>query len=202
MPKKTTSYAAILDAAEQVVLKVGAGNMTLDAVSKEAKLSKGGLLYHFSTKENLIQAMVARLIEESNELHESTKEQFASEELSEVKAFITARMRRNNKLDNMATAVLAAAAVNPALVEPLRHHHKQILKTLSDAGISHEAATTILMSLAGLWLHEALNISPLSAAERKRFIEKIFSVASLSATGETTVTRKCKTARSSVKERK
>ena len=33
--------------------------LTIEAVAREAKLSKGGLLYHFATKEALIQAMLA-----------------------------------------------------------------------------------------------------------------------------------------------
>jgi AcrR family transcriptional regulator len=37
--------------------------MTLEAVAREADVSKGGLLYHFPSKEALISGMVRRLIE-------------------------------------------------------------------------------------------------------------------------------------------
>lgn len=50
--KRTT----ILQVACRLVRKLGASHLTLDAVAKEAGVSKGGLLYHFPTKEALIQA--------------------------------------------------------------------------------------------------------------------------------------------------
>ena len=60
---KTETADLILTAAERVVLRDGVARLTLEAVAREAKLSKGGLLYHFATKEALIQAMLDRLIQ-------------------------------------------------------------------------------------------------------------------------------------------
>lgn len=54
----------ILDAAEQVVLRDGVGHLTLEAAASEAGLSKGGVLYHFPTRDALVAAMVARIIEQ------------------------------------------------------------------------------------------------------------------------------------------
>jgi len=56
----------ILTAAERVVLRDGVTCLTLEAVACEANLSKGGVLYHFATKEALIQAMLERLIQLSS----------------------------------------------------------------------------------------------------------------------------------------
>ena len=41
--------------------------MTLDAVAQRAEVSKGGLLYHFPSKEALLQAMLARLCDRFDE---------------------------------------------------------------------------------------------------------------------------------------
>ena len=41
-------------------LTSGAVHLTLDAVAERAGVSKGGLLYHFPSKESLLQAMVDR----------------------------------------------------------------------------------------------------------------------------------------------
>lgn len=48
----------IFRAAMRVALGRGFGHVTLDAVAREAGLSKGGLLYHFATKRDLIAAML------------------------------------------------------------------------------------------------------------------------------------------------
>ena len=46
----------------ELVLETGAGHLTLDAVAKCAGLSKGGLLYHFPSKDLLLEAMLTRFL--------------------------------------------------------------------------------------------------------------------------------------------
>ncbi len=52
----------ILDAAEAVVVDKGAVHLTLDAVTERAGISKGGLRYHFDSKEALLMALVERQV--------------------------------------------------------------------------------------------------------------------------------------------
>ncbi|BAH49039.1 MAG: TetR/AcrR family transcriptional regulator [Rhodococcus sp. (in: high G+C Gram-positive bacteria)] len=56
----------ILDALEKLLLDVGIAQVTLEAVAAEAGVSKGGLLYHFPSKEALLAAMVRRLGERAD----------------------------------------------------------------------------------------------------------------------------------------
>jgi len=58
--KSTHSRDAILEAAASLVHEHGASALTLDATCARAGLSKGGLLYHFRSKEELIQGMMER----------------------------------------------------------------------------------------------------------------------------------------------
>ncbi|MGW0026274.1 TetR/AcrR family transcriptional regulator [Rhodococcus sp. NPDC003383] len=57
----------ILDALERTLLDVGVAQVTLEAVAAAAGVSKGGLLYHFPTKEAMLAAMVRRLGARSDE---------------------------------------------------------------------------------------------------------------------------------------
>lgn len=52
---------SILNAAADIVKEEGVAKLTLEAVAKKAGLSKGGLLYHYSSKEALIKGMVQDL---------------------------------------------------------------------------------------------------------------------------------------------
>ncbi len=54
----------LLHAAVQVAVRDGIMAMTLDAVAQEAGVSKGGLLYHFRSKDELIAAMLLHFKEE------------------------------------------------------------------------------------------------------------------------------------------
>ncbi|UPY37171.1 TetR/AcrR family transcriptional regulator [Sediminicoccus sp. KRV36] len=53
----------ILDAAERIVQAKGVPALTLEAAAREAGISKGGLLYHFASKEAMLSGLVARLAE-------------------------------------------------------------------------------------------------------------------------------------------
>lgn len=51
----------VLDAFEKMIVTGGSRSATLDAVAAEAGVSKGGLLYHFHTKDDLVRGMLDRL---------------------------------------------------------------------------------------------------------------------------------------------
>ena len=55
----------VLDAYETLLIEAGPGAATLDAVAAAAKVSKGGLLYHFGSKDALVAGLLARLRERS-----------------------------------------------------------------------------------------------------------------------------------------
>lgn len=54
---------ALLDAYETILVDEGERAATLEAVAARAGVSKGGLLYHFPSKDALVQGQVARLEE-------------------------------------------------------------------------------------------------------------------------------------------
>ncbi|AEF39832.1 TetR/AcrR family transcriptional regulator [Hoyosella subflava] len=60
MPNAST-YDRILDALERILLRTGSAQVTLEAVANEADVSKGGLLYHFPSKDALLIGLASRL---------------------------------------------------------------------------------------------------------------------------------------------
>ncbi|MGW5269929.1 TetR/AcrR family transcriptional regulator [Rhodococcus sp. NPDC003994] len=57
----TETRDRILDALEEILVRDGTDKATLDAVAARAGVSKGGLLYHFPSKDAMMAAMVRRL---------------------------------------------------------------------------------------------------------------------------------------------
>jgi AcrR family transcriptional regulator len=55
----------VLDAYETLLIEAGPGAATLDAVAAAAGVSKGGLLYHFASKDALATGLLVRLRERS-----------------------------------------------------------------------------------------------------------------------------------------
>jgi AcrR family transcriptional regulator len=58
---KPSAREAVLDAFEQLVIDRGERSATLDAVAAQAGVSKGGLLYHYASKNDLVSGLVDRL---------------------------------------------------------------------------------------------------------------------------------------------
>ncbi|MGH3359018.1 MAG: TetR/AcrR family transcriptional regulator [Nocardioidaceae bacterium] len=56
-----TTRDRILDAFESMLVGQGSRSATLDAVAEEAGVSKGGLLYHFPSRDDLVVGMLDRL---------------------------------------------------------------------------------------------------------------------------------------------
>lgn len=94
----------IFHAAMTIALRKGFGKVALSLVAHEAGLSKGGLLHHFATKNDLIRAML--------EHYAATRE---GGPLQAGGSSFSAP-----ELDPFAVALLIAAADNPALIEPFR----------------------------------------------------------------------------------
>ncbi|NDL56628.1 TetR/AcrR family transcriptional regulator [Phytoactinopolyspora mesophila] len=51
----------ILDALQEILTREGLSAVTLESVAEAAGVSKGGLLYHFATKEAMLDAFVERM---------------------------------------------------------------------------------------------------------------------------------------------
>ncbi|GAB3802503.1 TetR/AcrR family transcriptional regulator [Humibacter antri] len=61
MSRRESSRERILDAFEELLTEDGERIATLDAVAAKAGVSKGGLLYHFASKDALVQGLLERL---------------------------------------------------------------------------------------------------------------------------------------------
>jgi AcrR family transcriptional regulator len=60
-PTSSSTRDRILDAAQDLICTGGIGGFTLDAIARLAGISKGRLLYHFSSKDSLISGLHQRL---------------------------------------------------------------------------------------------------------------------------------------------
>ena len=58
-----TTRQQILHAAFALIRREGVARLTIEAVAQEAGLSKGGVLYHFRSKESLIRRWSTSLVE-------------------------------------------------------------------------------------------------------------------------------------------
>ncbi|NTV29574.1 MAG: TetR/AcrR family transcriptional regulator [Candidatus Omnitrophica bacterium] len=170
---RKSSKESILDAAEKVVLEKGAAHMSLDLVAAKAGVSKGGLMYHFPTKESLLKEMITRLINEFLEGREKKAAQLKDSQGRLLKAEIMSVLDPNEKRDRMALSILAVVAQAPYLLEPLRQAHRDHLQMLQNSKLPFERAALVSLASSGLMFLELLHLTPYSALQRKNIMNEM-----------------------------
>ena len=173
---KASSREAILDAAETVTVESGAVRMTLDAVAETAGVSKGGLLYHFPTKEALLLALVQRYVERFNEKRLRLLEAAQGETLPEARAFVRGAFSSETDAERPRAAFLAAAANGIELLRPIREYYQARFAELAEHDEAFALCAVAALAADGLWMLELMQLSPLSPEQRDRVEAKVFEL--------------------------
>jgi AcrR family transcriptional regulator len=171
----------ILEAAEDVVLTDGVVCLTLEKAAVRAGLSKGGVLYHFRSKEALVAAMVERLserFEEGLREHRARRPEpgsFARAYVEECFAEpVTADEIRGERVG---AALLAAIASQPELLATLRTSFAGWQAELETDSVDPVDATIARFAADGLWLCELFGIDAVTPqmrdAVRTRLLEMV-----------------------------
>jgi AcrR family transcriptional regulator len=166
----------LLRAANTIVQRDGAESLTLDAVAHEAELSKGGVLYHFPTKEALLKAMLENWIEE---FEASIRKALGSTHPGEgawLRAFIKTSAEEEHTLQKNALALLAAIAHNYELLALVRERaavwQQQAIDNFDPA-----LATLLRLAADGLFWAELLDMAPPTGSLRTQVLDLMLRLA-------------------------
>jgi AcrR family transcriptional regulator len=189
--RKRDSRESILQAAEEIVARRGPAHLTLETAASEAKVSKGGLFYHFRSKEALLEAMIRRSMELLESEHVKVAESLTGDRNGKLKANIIGTLRHLEGQRPVLTAVIAAIANDPKLVEPMRESIRKEFQELSkDLTLRTEDIAILFLASQGLLLMELLNLSFLTPSQVRRVTQRMLQMVeeldpSLSQEGET-----------------
>lgn len=162
----------VLEAASVVFRTRGIG-ATLDEVGKQAGVSKGGLVYHFPSKDALVRALVTSLlIEFRTAVHECLD---ADDDRPGrlTRAYVRASL---SALDTgearEASALIAQLITAPAVAEVARADAVQWKEDLADDGLPADVVTLVVSAADGA------SIAPLWGAnlrsdERERLLDRL-----------------------------
>lgn len=163
---KQDTKARILKSASRVVEKSGVAHMTLEEVAAEAKVSKGGLLYHFPSKEALIEGMVEDFIAQFDQFFEHKKTD------QEPGSFTRAYLESATLFEAAtATGIMSAIANNRSLLAPLHEAYARWQSRLEHDGIDPALATLVRLVADGLWFSFLIGSPALSKNAVKQVAE-------------------------------
>lgn len=161
MTPATGTRNRLLDAAATVVRRDGAQALTLDAVAKQAAVSKGGLLYHFKSKHDLVAAMIDRWLADFGREMEEADDAF-------VRGYIKASTPDEHEL-----GMLAALVADPSLLVAVRHQYGIWQDRVERESRDPVDATVARLAADGLWLTELLGMGPPTGELRERVVERL-----------------------------
>ncbi|SMX44900.1 TetR/AcrR family transcriptional regulator [Actibacterium lipolyticum] len=178
MTKKrgTGARPRILEAAEVIANRDGARHLTLDAAAKEAGVSKGGVLYHFPTKEALLAGMMDCALTGMHEILEKNRERLKGKTHPTLRAMVhTSRDMLCEKI-GVRVALVTGLSENPALLEPLRKVFAALWDDIRADCPDPAAAYVIWTAVEGMMFFAMFEVSPAAAPDNSELFERLESM--------------------------
>ena len=145
----------ILDAVEAIVMRKGVPALTLEATAREAGVSKGGLLYHFGSKEALLAGALNRLAEFVEADYHRVLATIPAGPSRAARALLAWTFEHPEEVcaqhDRAGAIFLAAHHHDPSLLDPIRAVFARIRELLTAEGLERGRAFAVMAACDGLF---------------------------------------------------
>jgi len=158
----------LLDAAEARLLAHGPRGLVLDAIATDAGVSKGGLLYHFPSKEALASALVERMVAGFDAEQARLTGVDAHAAGRRTRAYLRSTVTPDGEPADHSAAlmagILAGMGSERKRLGALHAAFARWQEQLEDDGIDPVRATLVRLAADGLWLSALLGLPSIDKA--------------------------------------
>ncbi|WP_230973169.1 TetR/AcrR family transcriptional regulator [Burkholderia vietnamiensis] len=168
----------IFEASRQILQEKGILGLTLAEAAAVAGVSKGGLLYHFSSKSELLAGLL--------DFEAATFEQAVTEAAladgepgAWTRAYIIASSEQALQGRSL-SAVIGSLLLEPGLLPVYAGHVARWGELLARDPLPERTARLIRFAVEGLWFDEVCGVRPLEAEQRSAFIEELLAMTRVS----------------------
>jgi len=167
----------VLVAATQVIARLGVNAFTIDAVAKEAGVTKGGVLHHFPSKEALIEGLIAQVMQT---FKTRLQAELATDTLGDTGRWLRAYIRTvfsvQYEVQNLIPALAAAVAADHQTLNRIRQGFEESQQAAIHDGIDPIQATIARLAVDGIVFARALNIDVLDQETSQKIYEALFKL--------------------------
>lgn len=110
----------ILAAARQIVEQEGAGCLTFDELAKVSGVTRGGITYHYPTKEDLLRGLLESDFAQWAEAEAALTPTDCDPETARLLGFIRTYLSQDESHRRFLCGMLSAATLDPSLMDPCR----------------------------------------------------------------------------------
>jgi AcrR family transcriptional regulator len=174
-PGRPSARDKILETTLALVREVGAPALTIDSVAERAGISKGGVLYHFPFKEQLLTAANEEIVRRLLLGREKEAAQLPDTPSRALKAYVLASAFNRAGNDQLTTRMLAAGSMLKESADPIRRYWQERFPQIA-AEPGFDRAALVHVAVEGLWFMEMLGLSPFTAEQRARVVEIVLSI--------------------------
>lgn len=166
MSNTRSARQRLLDTTAEIVAQQGVQELTLDGVAAAAGVTKGGLIYHFKTKDELLGALVERLVAEIEQRSRVKCAERGNTRSALLTALVDDAFEMPLSEKKLLANLLSAVFSYPHLLGPAQGMFRRIYGELADAGARDGLALSLAAALDGITLLEVLNLHSFTKAQR------------------------------------
>lgn len=176
MPRPPKARTVILDAAERIVKEHGAANLTYEELVQQSGVSRGGITYHFATKDDLLRALIERDLEHGMAAEARIRAESGNQPGADLIALIRNWSTPDSDRRRFVAGMLSAVAHDPGLLDPIRGHHQRecACKVWDDAEIQR---SILRLAAEGLFWSEFFGCAEVPPEQRARVVARMEALA-------------------------
>lgn len=167
----------IFRAAEAIVSELGASQLTFATLSERSEIAESDIKTLFPDREALLSAMIEYRLERFRVRWGAYESVLPDEPMRELKALLLSNMSESSEEKNLDSAIFAAAASNPALLQTSADNVQGLFDILEKSPLGLAQASILFFSVRGYRLFEQLGMCPMTDAQRTEFQEQIMRLA-------------------------
>lgn len=176
MTRPPASRDKVLDAAERIVQVQGAGNLTFDQLVKESGVTRGGITYHFPTKDALLKALMQRDMQQWEAMELQFRPRLKNTNAAALIGSLRAMTNTSDDKRRFVAGMLSAVTHDPELLEPVRQMHAERFSGMR--GTTSEIDCLILeLAAAGLFWQDITRCHEISPQLRSKVVARLEALA-------------------------
>lgn len=164
---------ALLREALRILQINGMHGLTLEAVAKQAGVSKGGLLHHFPSKQALIESMVSHVFETIEVQMEKSLQSDTVAQGRFTRAYVDVLNMEDEDMEYLNSIPLTTLMFEDELIRQRWREWLASQLKKHAATDSSENARLVRLAADGLWLSGLLQYDEISREQQHQLIEKL-----------------------------
>lgn len=163
----------LIESALRVLQTQGMNGLALDAVARDAGVSKGGLLHHFPSKDALIEALLKELFEDFATRAQHYYEQDVSAPGRWLRAYVRATFDDEPPPLELSAMLLLALSQQDALVGLIRADFAVWEQRLLNDGVPVARAMVIRQAADAYWTDRLVGVASADPAMRQSVLDEL-----------------------------